>query len=92
VMQDAGGIDANDDTIVQYNSSSHQAAMLNLAESHKQDSLPALQPGQLCSKILAAVHPAQLVLAMCLITLHDKLSLPMTLHNLACKQVSQDCV
>ncbi|KAL0053143.1 hypothetical protein WJX82_001510 [Trebouxia sp. C0006] len=45
VMQDAGGIDASDNTILQYNSSSHQAAMLNLAEIHKQDSLPALQPG-----------------------------------------------
>ena len=69
VMQDAGGVDASNNTILQYNSSSHQAAMLNLAESHKQDSLPALQPGQLCSNVLAAVHLAQLVLAHCVVTL-----------------------
>lgn len=91
-MQDAGGIDAIDDTIVQYNSSSHQAAMLKLAESHKQDSLPVLHPGQLCRNVLAAMHLVQLVPAICLIKLHHKLSLLMTLHNLACKQVSQECV
>ncbi len=86
VIRDADGIDANDDATVQYNSSSHQAVVLNLAERYKQDSLPVLQSGQLCSNILVAMHLAQLCLAI-LITLHDKLSLPTTLHNLACKPI-----
>ena len=92
VMQDAGGIDANDGTTVQYNTSPYQAAMLNIAGSHKQDSLPALQSGQICSNVLAAIHLVKLLLATYLIMLHDKLSPATTLHKVACKHILQDCV